>query len=274
MTLRLPCHPLLGFGVPVLAALVLWGLCGWDRGWDLAFRSLGAWATLSLVHLCLLAALLAWPLASTRASGWKWVLLFTFCFLLDLWFLLCPSLSVWRGFRWNWQGKIFATASVIWICLFSGVVTLKDAGITTAWKKGWWIPFLVVFSIFGLMFWNSGKTGFSWDGETFWFQASMPGLNEELAMRGLWLIVLVKAFERQGKSERWAWVWSGTIITLVFGFVHVFQAPSWDQLSWNWIRMTTAFFGLLFLWARCQSGSVWPAVILHNLCNLVAMNRG
>ncbi len=134
------------------------------------------------------------------------------------------SLSVWRGFRWNWQGKIFATASVIWICLFSGVVTLKDAGITTAWKKGWWIPFLVVFSIFGLMFWFSGKTGFPGMGKPFGFKPACQALTKNWPCEDSGWHCWSKRLSARASPSVGPGSGRGTIITLVFGFVHVFSS--------------------------------------------------
>lgn len=133
----------------------------------------------------------------------------------------------------------------------------------------WWLWFLaavlilVVPKLLLVPLGDSTKPGF-W--ENFAYQATMPGIEEEITFRGIFLLLFVAAF---GAGKEWLglrWGWPMLLTTFYFGLVHVISLD--NAAAWNWSKFNTAFPGFLLWLVRERRGSVLPAIALHNLMNL------
>lgn len=175
---------------------------------------------------------------------------------------------------WNWGGKIMAI--LFWISVLSAFVILKkdfkpaDAGFVLKQRPGSVIPAVVVVTAFVVLqvLLSHLMGGNEYDAEELFFQALMPGLDEEPVFRGLLLYsvslaVISKPFDVFGAQLNVA----GLIIAALFGLVHgvSFDGQEW-HLSFTAI-LNTGLFGAILLWLRERTGSLVYPIAAHNLVN-------
>lgn len=108
--------------------------------------------------------------------------------------------------------------------------------------------------------------------ETLLYQATMPGLAEELFSRGVLLGLLSQVFPRTipflGTRTSWGGVVGVVLFILAHGlsFTQPFALLPITHFSLGLVA-DKLLFGGLFLWVRERNGSVWAAVAAHNLAN-------
>ncbi len=144
------------------------------------------------------------------------------------------------GVRWEQ-----ATGSVRSVTIV-GVVTILGATITAAAVS------------------PSPNTSLEWLA----FQATMPGLDEELFLRGLLLLLFHQAFGRgltvAGAETGWG-LW---LTTLLFGLLHGVTVQG-DEISINVAAIVlTGFVGFVAGWMRERTGSLVAPVVFHNAFNV------
>jgi uncharacterized protein len=179
-----------------------------------------------------------------------------------------PSLS--SSFRllpgqWNWTGKIYSILLSVAVILAFGLspkavgLTLQQRNlraclITLALSIPWGISL-------GLMF----KPGVS--AETLAFQALMPGLAEELAVRGVAPALLLGLF--RGKEPPQATPWTVVFIAaIMFGVWHGLGYTD-GSFSFEPIPFLFTSFGSVVLgWLRFSSGSLLFPFLVHGAANV------
>lgn len=198
----------------------------------------------------------------------------TFCLLFSIYLALddfatgLPNLSSFFGFlpgQWNWEGKAYSILLSIAFVLALGI-SPKAAGLTLAQRNikaslvatVLYIPWAVTL---GLLF----EPGIS--AETVAFQLTMPGLAEELALRGVAPALLLGLV--RGKEAPEAIPWVVVFITaIMFGVWHGF-GYSGGAYSFEPVQaLLTGFGGLVACWLRFNSGSLVFPVLLHGLANV------
>jgi len=106
--------------------------------------------------------------------------------------------------------------------------------------------------------------------EGWWFQATMPGLAEELVYRGAFLALCDRAFGRPWRIAGAEVGWGLIVTSVVFGAVHAVNIDRNGALTVEWLFAIGPFAGgLLGGWLRARTGSIWPGVVLHNASNLL-----
>lgn len=179
-----------------------------------------------------------------------------------------PWLLDWHALQvgdWNWTGKLL---SVGISCVV--VVGLRRAGRAdfVHWpQRGTLRPAIVAAVLLlvpavaaGVL---SGRATF--DAETLAFQATVPGLDEELAFRGVLLALLLPP----GSAARPArWIAIATVAAL-FGAVHGVRISGQGALIlepgyWAW----TGAAGCVWGWMTLRTGSIVPAMVSHNAANV------
>lgn len=101
------------------------------------------------------------------------------------------------------------------------------------------------------------------------FQATLPGLNEELIYRGFAMAMIDRAFRGRSWQVLGAPIGMGALLTSVlFGVQHGMGFVDGQfVVSWLAIALTGAL-GLLLAWMRARTGSLVAPVLAHNIINV------
>ena len=178
----------------------------------------------------------------------------------------------WIGGAWNWAGKLLALAVTL------AVVTLpmfgwRRVGLTLTQKREgrgvtYGVIALIVAVFVGIALWIPSVPA---NGETWAFQATLPGLEEEVFYRGLLLLALNEAFRGRWHFAGVAWGWGALLTSLLFGMAHAFSYGA-EGFALDPIAMlVTGAPALLLVWVRERTGSLlWP-VLLHNFANCIPL---
>ncbi len=227
----------LAAGTPLLLA-ALWK-CRWPVGaaWPLALLGLFFWAALALAH--------SGQAFQALPSPWQGML-FEAVFALAV--ILAGGAAVQSGLTARipaaaWRDCLIATA------LLLGFVAARSAGLR----------------VLGLSA-GAGAVGM----EYLLYQATLPGIAEELAYRGVIQTGLNRLFGRDwrvlGAQVGWGWV----ITSVLFWGIHAFRMSPETGFVFYWPALTMQLWaGIVFGWLRERSGSIIPGVIAHNGVNLV-----
>lgn len=142
---------------------------------------------------------------------------------------------------------------------------LAEAGILRLPRRDSWLAFLVVTAIL-IKFGRPGSNPPQL--ETVLFQLTMPGLDEEILFRGL-LIWAFDAALPATKRILGVDVSMGALLSsLLFGLGHGVYFNEAGSIAVNITPLLfTLIVGLMLTWLRLRCGSIWPAVIAHNLGN-------
>ncbi len=172
------------------------------------------------------------------------------------------------GTYWNWGGKF--TSLAFCGALLAGSPWLRQ-NVGLRWKQA---PgsvgvsvacFLVCTATGAVQGFCSSALPFS--GETLLFEALMPSLDEELAVRGIALAWLERAFGESPMSGRLRYGWAALVTSVFFGLAHsvgVSQGLHFSALAFG---LTFGFASVAAL-ARTRSGSLlWP-VLCHSGWNV------
>lgn len=170
------------------------------------------------------------------------------------------------GGQWNWSGKIYSLLLSVVVVLALGIkpatlgLTLSQRSLKTS---------LIALSLFilwgfslGLLFKPEPPTA-----ETLAFQASMPGLAEELAYRGIAPALLFGLIRRRDMPEGipWAVVF---ITALVFG---VWHGLDYSSSGFSFDLMSALFPFIASIaggWLRFSSGSLLFPILAHGAGNV------
>jgi membrane protease YdiL (CAAX protease family) len=179
-----------------------------------------------------------------------------------------------ESLRYNWIGKVCAILLGLGIhaCLSRGLQ--EEAGVFVKPRPPEWASVVLVSVLtaggFSLLSYveSQGAQPLRW--EAIFYQATMPGLDEEAYFRGIILALLVGAF---GKPLRILGIqvgWGAVPVLAVFGLGHgVYMGESGVSVDWD-AFLVTGIMGCLLLWLKERTGSIWVPVLVHNLSNLGA----
>lgn len=186
-------------------------------------------------------------------------------FLLTRGFYLVPD--PFPEAAWNWAGKLMAVAGVLTVSAIP-VFGWRRAGITLRQGKGSFAALIVLALLGGLFFYLalSNPDGRD-DWETIAFQWTMPGLDEEIFYRGLFLLAMNEAFSARARILGAPIGYGGLIATVLFGLAH---GLAYDGGGVSFDAMSFAMTGgpaLILLWLRERTGSVLMPIIGHNIAN-------
>jgi hypothetical protein len=104
------------------------------------------------------------------------------------------------------------------------------------------------------------------------FAATLPGIDEELAFRGILLALLVSVFGKPWRIMGISVGWGAVAVTSLFGFAHGFEAAAQGApwLITALISLISSVMGVLLLWLKEKTGSIWLGVVIHNLANVLS----
>lgn len=176
--------------------------------------------------------------------------------------------------HWNWGGKI--AAIVVSLLLLTGLwfVAKKnpsESGVTLKQNPGSLIPALIAIAILlafdigvSLYFGQTPQT----DAERLIYQATMPGFDEELFWRGVFLLAMTEAARGRRFNLLGAHLsWGGVLVSILFGLAHGLAFDHGAlQFAWD-TALITGLIGFGLVWIRERTGSILLPIVAHNLVN-------
>ncbi|MCW3463064.1 CPBP family intramembrane glutamic endopeptidase [Chitinophaga nivalis] len=232
--------------------------------------------TLCTVLLTLLLMVPWLPLKRKSARTAIW--LFAGIYLLNEWLMVVGSAlqeQWYPALGYNWLGK--GVSLVVTLLLIPLVIRTKQpyaaAGLRLSVVPGS-VPGCVLIGV-GLLllkaYFNYTATGTELvTAERWWYQATLPGLQEELLFRGVYLWLAGIACNRSGKEEEP--VFSSRVILFIavlFALGHSLSLTLDTGLHFNPFAFAVALLsGWVYTWIRVKSGSLLLPVLFHNLINI------
>jgi membrane protease YdiL (CAAX protease family) len=172
--------------------------------------------------------------------------------------------------HWNWLGKGLAVVVSLAVVAIPPRMTRAEVGLTWRQKTGWLLPVLLVIAASCALAWTVhalGHEGASLAPEQLLFQATMPGLDEELFYRGVLLALLIRALGPGREVARASFGAAEIAVTLLFAAAHGLLishgAIAFDATSF----IVTGLLGVGLMWLRNRTGSLVIPVLTHNLVN-------
>ena len=174
---------------------------------------------------------------------------------------------------WNWDGKLAALLLALVVLAVLPTRLRAQVGIFRIPHRATWIPLIAIAgAICALAFARTALFSSSapFEIETIAFQATMPGLHEELAFRGVWWVLLAFALDpgqiSEGKIPRWTLL----ATSLLFGAVHAIDLTAQGEVAIDWLFFAaTALSGWLYGLLQGIGRAIWIPVVAHNLANII-----
>jgi len=223
--------------------------------------------------------MLALPALRSNQRGWiAGAAALTFLYSVAIFIPIAfPHLLPFLGREWNWTGKLvsIATTTVVTVLLlaFAGF-RAHDLGLTFAQAPGTGrailfgiIPFLI---LVGYLVWQMSPHSPWPNRETFAYQASLPGLDEEFFFRGVLLAIFDRMFPPKRTVLGARMGYGALAISIVFGIGHALLL---DKALHPHFYVVEGLFagitGLMLVWIRARTQSLVLPVLTHNAVNLL-----
>lgn len=214
----------------------------------------------------------------SKKGNLKFLLLFITIFLADTYLQILSKQLIpdFLGLKFAWIGKFLSLVLSLSVIYFVSKDDRKAIGFTTfsnsksQVKYGIlvFLGFLTFDFIFKFILFPKGG---EFDLETFVFQATMPGLTEEILFRGIYLWIFDKVFLPNWNYKGITFGWSFVIVTLLFGVAHGVVLTSdyqfkFDIITIVYLTLISSFsVGIL----RKFSGNLIYSVVGHNVINVM-----
>ena len=172
-----------------------------------------------------------------------------------------------------WFGKLLSLSGTIALLYLIPTVNYREAGLTWLQHKGSLAPVAIAAGMTigcaattSLLFTYSPNVTL----ENLLFQATLPGIDEELFMRGLLLLLLHQAFAKDltifGSETGWGF-W---VVVVIFALLHGLDVNDTGAVSVNvGAILSTGFTGFILTWMRERTGSLVVPILFHNTFNVV-----
>ena len=232
-----------------------------------------------LIWMLAILPLIAFALINSKTKNFKFLLFFVLYFLTDsyLQFISHEFLSLETiGLKFAWISKVLSLLLSLIIIFIINNEDREEIGFTskTGNKKQLKFGFLLFlgFLLFDLVFkLILFPKGGSFDLETFAFQATLPGLTEEIAYRGIQLWMLDKVFPAKWNFKGIKFGWGFVIVTVLFGVAHGMALTEnydfkFDIITIIYLTLISSLsLGLL----KKFSGNLVYPILGHNVINII-----
>jgi membrane protease YdiL (CAAX protease family) len=228
----------------------------------------------SLVHFAVLCVFFLFAYTQTKRLPFKAILIFLLLIVLDniivMWF---PKPSFMNGLSLDWHTKILEAMLALAFIYFYRSISLKEYGMTASIENGSLKPIVVVFIVItvlvnGAQYLQNGFTGHAGT-ETLLYQATMPGIAQELLYRGAMLGLLNNAFGKSWKLFGASLGWGAVITSVLYGLIHGLSVNNHFEFHLAPSKfLITGLIGFALAWAKERSGSLIPSIVAHNFINL------
>ncbi len=223
------------------------------------------------LHLLILAPFIFLCLKDRSKVNIQRFFVFLICYFVNSVFLALPKFypffDIIKG-GWNWDGKIYGTlGGIAAYFLFRGLFKENDFFTFRQNRHGlksalWWAGVMVVFS--SILHFVVGGWTRTFDYETLAFQISLPGIDEEINIRGILLGLLVSSLREKISF------WGNPAILLtsiLFGFGHALSLDGWAVKLNPLYFLYSGFVGYILGWIALKSRSLLLPILSHNLFN-------
>lgn len=223
-----------------------------------------------ILHILILVPFLVLLLKERSKINFQRIFIFSTCYITYQVFLVLPKIYPLFDFikgSWNWEGKI---AGIIWAVvsyfLFRKFFSENDFFTFKQNKQGFKksltgsISIVILSAIVWFLLGHSEL-----DYETLAFQASLPGIDEEMVFRGILLGLLMNSLK-----EKIPFLGNpGILITsILFGCMHALTLEESFQINFEPVYFVqTGFAGYIWAWITIKSRSILLAVLSHNFSN-------
>lgn len=233
----------------------------------------------ALVNAALFSAGLAMP-GLRKAAARAWMPLIILIALLDNFVTQLPLMSErlqFAGSHWNWSGKLLNLAAMLlaanWLCA-TRRLTAADIGLTLRQAPGTGRALLTVIVPYLALLVALTATLLGSDTpparETLAYEATLPGLAEELSYRGVQLALFNKLFARRFQVLGAQIGYGAIAISIVFGLLHGAGFDNHFHLQFSpLVALFTGLIGFVLAWLRERTSSLVLPVIVHNATNLI-----
>ncbi len=231
-----------------------------------------------LIWLLVMLPIFILAFLKSKKGNLKFLLLFITLFLADSYLQIFSKQLIpdFFGLKFAWIGKFLSLALSLSIICFVNKNDRRAIGFTTSTHSKSQIKYGVLiflgFLIFDFIFkFILFTKGGEFDLETFVFQATMPGLTEELLFRGIYLWIFDKVFLPNWNFKGIQFGWSFVIVTLLFGVAHGIVLTTDHQFKFDIITIVylTLISSLSLGILRKFSGNLIYSVVGHNAINLM-----
>ena len=171
----------------------------------------------------------------------------------------------------NWFGKTLSIAGTLVMLYFLPRVGFRDAGLISKQNEGSLGPVIqtgggvilfMTFASFVIAYSPNASI------ENLLWQATMPGIDEELFFRGLLLLLLHQAFGKGLNIWGAETGWGFWLVTVTFGLLHGVTIDAGDIDVDITVTLGTGFMGFILTWMRERTGSLVVPVLFHNVSNV------
>lgn len=174
--------------------------------------------------------------------------------------------------RWNWTGKLLAIAAslaLLWWRPFNPTVVGARLHQAPEGRRSVGVATLVLVGLFTVI--ALVTTAGPVTPETLLFQATLPGLEEELFYRGILLAALDRAFPSRWRAVGVDWTWGSAVSCVAFGLAHAANVSDGTYQIASVPFAVTAIPAAVLIWLRLRSDSLVVPIVLHNYANLIGL---
>lgn len=212
--------------------------------------------------------LLALPFATERHAAP--LLAFVAVAVLQTAVLVVPLVFGWHLGQWNWSGKIASICVGLAAIRVLGLTRTEVGLVLPAGRRAWLVsaagPLLAMLLVlaFTVVVGPNDRP----NAETLAYQATMPGLDEELAFRGIGMALLARGLGRPRLGlPKWAlplaitslWFTAAHVVAIEHGHLALMPAAATFVLP----------MGILLALIRVGSGSLLGGLLGHNAVNVL-----
>lgn len=230
--------------------------------------------TESLLHLLLLVPVYFLAVRSGNYhADYRLIIYFVIAYLASNFLIAAFSfVNIFPGQHFNWIGKLVAFLFELLSCFIIPSISVKKFGLTNKlnWRGSGKILVICIlyFLLRCIFYYYLSDTPLQFHPEAIAFQATLPGLQEELLFRGILLALLTRIFPYPDwKFFNVKFGWPVIITSILFGLAYGLRLPFHFDI---FIFLQTTLEGLLLGLLVRKTRNVFSAVIYHNLLNLIA----
>lgn len=227
----------------------------------------------TLVTWMLAAPWIAIALWRSRQRRWWPLVAMLGIVAIDNFVLSLPRTGPFAGLAWSWQGKLLEIVLAIVSVAVTPGLTFDSIGVTAQLRPGWRAGLAAVVGVslalpITFIIWLGARDTLTPEG---WlFEATAPGIAEELIFRGVLLALADRAFGRPYRVAGAELGWGAIVTSVIFALVHVVNVERDGALHVELLLgIGPLIGGLIASWARARVGSLLPLMLAHNASNLV-----